>query len=44
MFQVKDRTLITTTDAERKVVTPQGLQDAIDQLVRMYPDGRSFVR
>ncbi|XP_041369349.1 phosphoacetylglucosamine mutase-like [Gigantopelta aegis] len=42
--KVNDRTVITTTDAERKVVTPDGLQAAIDQLVEKYPDGRSFVR
>ncbi|XP_067657055.1 phosphoacetylglucosamine mutase-like [Haliotis asinina] len=42
--KVSDRTAITTTDAERKVVTPAGLQAAIDQLVTGYKQGRSFVR
>lgn len=41
---VADRNVITTTDAERKVVTPVGLQAGIDELVRQYPRGRSFVR
>lgn len=41
---VEDRNVITTTDAERKVVTPEGLQAEIDELVAKYPRGRSFVR
>ena len=41
---VKDRNVITTTDAERKVVTPEGLQAEIDALVKKFPKGRSFVR
>ncbi|XP_050303430.1 phosphoacetylglucosamine mutase [Anthonomus grandis grandis] len=41
---VQDRTVITTTDAERKCVTPEGLQDEIDKIVSKYPKGRSFVR
>ena len=36
--------MITTTDAERKCVTPEGLQDEIDKIVAKYPKGRSFVR
>ena len=43
-FQVADRTAITTTDAERKAVTPHGLQTSIDELVARFPSGRSFVR
>lgn len=43
-ISVTDRTVITTTDAERKVVTPDGLQAEIDELVAKYPRGRSFVR
>ncbi|XP_043276225.1 phosphoacetylglucosamine mutase isoform X1 [Venturia canescens] len=42
--RVADRNLITTTDAERKCVTPRGLQEKIDELVALYPKGRSFVR
>lgn len=42
--KVADRRLITTTDAERVCVTPEGLQAAIDQTVSKYPAGRSFVR
>ncbi|KAJ8920194.1 hypothetical protein NQ315_011855 [Exocentrus adspersus] len=41
---VADRNAITTTDAERKCVTPEGLQDEIDALVSKYPKGRAFVR
>nr|XP_023018813.1 phosphoacetylglucosamine mutase [Leptinotarsa decemlineata] len=41
---VKDRNVITTTDAERICVTPNGLQDAINSLVVKYDKGRSFVR
>lgn len=43
-ISVTDRSVITTTDAERKVVTPDGLQTGIDELVAKYPRGRSFVR
>lgn len=43
-INVTDRNVITTTDAERKVVTPELLQDGIDELVAKYPRGRSFVR
>ncbi|XP_013413352.1 phosphoacetylglucosamine mutase-like [Lingula anatina] len=42
--KVKDRTVIQTTDAERKTTSPKGLQEAIDALVEKYPDGRAFVR
>jgi phosphoacetylglucosamine mutase len=42
--RVADRNVITTTDAERKVVTPKGLQDKIDEVVKKFPSGRSFVR
>lgn len=41
---VKDRTLIQTTDAERRCVAPAHLQDCIDELVSRYPLGRAFVR
>jgi len=41
---VRDRTLVTTEDAERRVVTPAGLQDRINQTVANYNRGRSFVR
>lgn len=42
--KVQDRNVITTIDAERKCVTPAGLQERIDRLVAQYPRGRSFVR
>jgi len=41
---VKDRNLVTTTDAERRVVTPEGLQDKINSVVAEHTKGRSFVR
>jgi phosphoacetylglucosamine mutase len=41
---VSDRKIFVTTDAERRLVQPAGLQDKIDALVRKYEDGRSFVR
>ena len=33
-----------TTDAERKVSSPQKLQEGIDELVKNISKGRSFVR
>ncbi|ODM96805.1 Phosphoacetylglucosamine mutase [Orchesella cincta] len=41
---VADRNLVTTTDAERRVVTPEGLQERMDIIVAKFKDGRSFVR
>ncbi|ODQ77394.1 hypothetical protein BABINDRAFT_163640 [Babjeviella inositovora NRRL Y-12698] len=41
---VSDRSLFTTTDAERKLVTPAGLQGKIEAVYTKYPRGRSFVR
>uniref|UniRef100_UPI003AAE33F0 phosphoacetylglucosamine mutase isoform X2 n=1 Tax=Centroberyx gerrardi TaxID=166262 RepID=UPI003AAE33F0 len=42
--QVSDRRVIDTTDAERRVVSPAGLQEAIDSLVKEFRQARSFVR
>merc|ERR1712203_1205201 len=42
--KVADRTVFQTTDAERKVVKPDGLQAAIDGLTSLDPSFRSFVR
>ncbi|NXG36401.1 AGM1 mutase, partial [Dromaius novaehollandiae] len=42
--QVADRHLIDTTDAERHVVAPPGLQEKIDALVKKYKSARAFVR
>lgn len=36
--------MIDTTDAERRTVSPVGLQEAIDSLVKKYRQARSFVR
>ncbi|GJN93509.1 hypothetical protein Rhopal_006566-T1 [Rhodotorula paludigena] len=41
---VQDRHAFTTSDAERKVDTPAGLQDKIDEAVKEVVGGRSFVR
>jgi phosphoacetylglucosamine mutase len=41
---VRDRTMIQTTDAERRCTMPAQLQESIDKLVAKYPSGRSFVR
>ncbi|XP_071375438.1 phosphoacetylglucosamine mutase [Centroberyx affinis] len=42
--KVSDRRVIDTTDAERRVVSPAGLQEAIDSLVKKFRRARSFVR
>lgn len=42
--QVKDRLMFKSIDAERRLVSPEGLQTKIDELVKKYPEGRSFVR
>ncbi|KAI0348564.1 phosphoacetylglucosamine mutase [Trametopsis cervina] len=41
---VPDRSAFKTTDAERRLVSPPGLQNRIDDLVRKYESGRAFVR
>ncbi|CCE65599.1 hypothetical protein TPHA_0M00210 [Tetrapisispora phaffii CBS 4417] len=41
---VPDRSLFTTTDQERKLLTPEGAQTKIDAIVAKYKNGRSFVR
>ena len=41
---VKDRNQFRTVDAERRLTNPEGLQSKIDELVRKYDGGRSFVR
>lgn len=43
--KVKDRNVIQTGDAERKCLTPAGLQERIDEIVAKYGQkSRSFVR
>lgn len=42
--KVADRQAISTTNAERQAVTPPGLQEAIDELVKKYRLSRAFVR
>ena len=42
--KVQDRTAITTEDAERKCVTPDGLQAKIENIYEKVNSGRSFVR
>ncbi|TBU45104.1 phosphoacetylglucosamine mutase [Dichomitus squalens] len=41
---VPDRSIFKTEDAERRLVSPPGLQAKLDELVRRYEGGRSFVR
>ncbi|KAJ6509491.1 phosphoacetylglucosamine mutase [Mycena vitilis] len=41
---VADRNQFKTEDAERQLVSPAGLQHKINDLVRRYDGGRSFVR
>lgn len=41
---VPDRSVFKTTNAERTLVEPTGVQAQIDALVANYPQGRSFVR
>lgn len=41
---VADRNAFRTTDAERRLVSPSGLQAKLDDLVRRYEGGRTFVR
>lgn len=40
--KVADRQVISTTDAERQVVTPPGLQEAINDLVKKYKLSRAL--
>ncbi|GAA5903540.1 hypothetical protein JCM8208_003619 [Rhodotorula glutinis] len=41
---VADRTQFVTSDAERRLDKPEGVQDAIDEVVKKVDGGRSFVR
>ncbi|XP_006033596.1 phosphoacetylglucosamine mutase isoform X2 [Alligator sinensis] len=42
--KVADRRVIDTADAERRAISPPGLQEKIDDLVKKYRLSRSFVR
>ncbi|KAI9663347.1 MAG: Phosphoacetylglucosamine Mutase [Alyxoria varia] len=42
--EVPNRNIFKTTDAERRLEEPDGLQNSIDELVGRYKQGRSFVR
>jgi phosphoacetylglucosamine mutase len=42
--EVRDRRMFKTTDKERRLVEPKGIQEEIDKLVSLYTKGRSFVR
>ena len=42
--EVRDRNIFKTTDAERKLTSPDGLQEQINALVSKVRDGRSFAR
>ncbi|AGO11275.1 AaceriACR015Wp [[Ashbya] aceris (nom. inval.)] len=41
---VPDRSMFKTTNAERQLTSPSGLQEMIDGIVMLYDSGRSFVR
>lgn len=41
---VPDRNIFKTEDAERRLVSPPGLQARLDDLIRKYESGRAFVR
>ena len=41
---VEDRNVFKTEDAERRLVSPSGLQKKVDEIVQRYDGGRSFVR
>ncbi len=41
---VKDRNMFKTEDAERRLISPKGLQEKVDETVRKFEKGRSFVR
>ena len=40
---VRDRTMVTTTVTERKVVNPPGLQDRLEEIVAKFELGWTFV-
>jgi phosphoacetylglucosamine mutase len=42
--EVKDRNIFKAVDAERKLESPPGIQQHIDELVGKYKQGRSFAR
>ncbi|XP_068137657.1 phosphoacetylglucosamine mutase [Hyperolius riggenbachi] len=42
--KVADRRVIETTDAERRTIKPPGLQEKIDEIVKIYNLARAFVR
>ena len=41
---VPDRSVFVSTNAERQLLSPEGLQAKIDLLVTQFPNSRSFVR
>ncbi|QPG75619.1 hypothetical protein FOA43_002976 [Brettanomyces nanus] len=43
-LKVADRFVFKTTDAERRLIEPVGVQEKIDEVVKRYSKGRSFVR
>ncbi|AEO53921.1 N-acetylglucosamine-phosphate mutase-like protein [Thermothelomyces thermophilus ATCC 42464] len=42
--EVGNKDLFQTTDAERRLLHPEGAQDEIDQAVKKYKDARAFAR
>ncbi|KAL5254293.1 hypothetical protein ACHWQZ_G013918 [Mnemiopsis leidyi] len=43
-INIRDRDIIKTRDAERKISSPEGMQEKIDVLVSDYSNARCFVR
>ena len=41
---VHDRTIFETVNADQKLLNPPGLQSKLDDIIRLYPSGRAFVR
>ena len=44
VVRVKDRSSFKTTDVDRRLAQPAGLQAELDALIAKFPQGRSFVR
>ena len=43
-YSTSQPTIFKTEDAERVLVSPPGLQERLDELIRKYDGGRAFVR
>ena len=43
-INIRDRDIIKTTDAERQISSPEGMQEKVDALVSDFSSARCFVR